>query len=66
MRYIDYCFDLTDNLITFDEDLKLKGTVGNGTEWGNLPKSWREGDLWKLATGANGGIVLIRVKNETT
>jgi len=66
MKYVDYCFDLTDNLIMFDEDLKLKGTIGNGTEWGELPGSWREGDLWKLATGANGEIVLIRVKNETT
>jgi hypothetical protein len=66
MLYIDYQFDLNDNLIIMDADLKLKGSVGNGTAWGNLPESWKEGDLWKLATGANGNIVLIKVKNETT
>lgn len=65
MLYVDYNFDLNDNIIIFDKELKLKGQ-SNQNEWGNLPATWREGDMFKLVTGANGNVTLIKVKNETT
>jgi hypothetical protein len=65
MLYVDYNFDLNDNIIIFDKELKLKGQT-NQNEWGNLPAAWREGDMFKLVTGANGAVTLIKVKNETT
>jgi hypothetical protein len=60
MIYVDYNFDLSDNIIIFDEDLKLKGQ-SNDNGWGNLPTAWKEGDMFKLVTGANGKVTLIRV-----
>jgi len=60
MIYVDYNFDLNDNVIIFDEELKLKGQA-NGNNWGNLPETWKEGDMFKLITGVNGKVTLIRV-----
>jgi hypothetical protein len=60
MLYIDYNFDLNDNVILFDSELKLSG-FDNGNKWGNLPESWKEGDMFKLVTGANGRVTLLRV-----
>jgi hypothetical protein len=60
MLYVDYNFDLNDNVIIFDEELKLKGQ-DNGNNWGNLPETWKEGDMFKLITGVNGKVTLIRV-----
>jgi len=56
MIYKDHVFDLHNNIIVFDERLKLSSR--NGT----LPESWKEGDTFKLVTGANGCISLIRVE----
>jgi hypothetical protein len=61
MLYVDYNFDLNDNIIIFDAELKLSGQT-NGNKWGNLPESWKEGDIFKLVTGANGKVTLIRSK----
>jgi len=61
MIYIDYNFDLNDNVIIFDEELKLSGQT-NGNKWGNLPETWKEGDMFKLVTGANGKVSLVRTK----
>jgi len=61
MIYIDYNFDLNDNVIIFDEELKLSGQT-NGNKWGNLPETWKEGDMFKLVTGANGKVSLLRTK----
>jgi len=61
MIYVDYKFDLNDNLIILDEELKLR-TQHNANDWGNLPDTWKEGDMFKLMTGANGRVSLIRVK----
>jgi hypothetical protein len=61
MLYVDYNFDLNDNIILFDEELKLKSQQNN-IDWGNLPESWKEGDLFKLVVGANNRITLIRIK----
>ena len=60
MIYVDYKFDLNDNLIILDEELKLK-SQNNQNAWGNLPDTWAEGDMFKLMTGANGRVSLIRV-----
>ena len=61
MIYVDYNFDLNDNVIIFDEELKLSGQT-NGNKWGNLPETWKEGDMFKLGTGANGKVALLRTK----
>jgi hypothetical protein len=61
MIYVDYKFDLNDNLIILDEELKLKGQH-NPNGWGGLPETWKEGDMFKLVTGVNGRVSLIRVK----
>jgi hypothetical protein len=61
MLYVDYNFDLNDNIIIFDAELKLCGQTNNNN-WGNLPESWKEGDTFKLVTGANGKVTLIRSK----
>lgn len=60
MLYVDYNFDLNDTIILFDRELKLSGQQ-NGNSWGNLPKSWKEGDMFKLITGANGHVTLLKV-----
>ena len=61
MIYVDYNFDLNDNIIIFDEELKLRGQT-NGNNWGNLPDTWKEGDTFKLVTGANGRVTQLRSK----
>ena len=45
----------------FDEELKLHGQE-NGNKWGNLPEAWKEGDTFKLITGANNRVTLLRSK----
>jgi hypothetical protein len=61
MLYVDYNFDLNDNVIIFDAELKLSGQT-NGNKWGNLPEAWKEGDTFKLVTNPNGKVVLLRTK----
>ena len=61
MLYVDYTFDLNDNLIVFDNELKLKGQT-NSNGWGNLPEGWKEGDMWQLIIGANGQVSLVKMR----
>ena len=61
MLYVDYNFDLNDNIIIFDKELRLSGQ-DNNNKWGNLPESWKEGDTFKLVTGANGKVTLLKTK----
>lgn len=59
MLYVDYLFDLSDNLILFDEELRLKGqTKEHG--WGNLPETWKENDTFRLVINPNGRVALIK------
>jgi hypothetical protein len=58
MIYLDYNFDLNDNAIIFDEELKLSGQT-NGNKWGNLPEAWKENDLFMLKI-VNNKVVLYR------
>ena len=44
-----------DGTDSFDEELTFK----------KLPASWKEGDTWKLITGANGQVTLIRESKAT-
>ena len=60
MLYIDYHFDLNDNIIILDKELRLK-SQSNESCWGSLPSSWKEGDMFKLVVGANGHVTLIKV-----
>ena len=55
MLYVDYNFDINDNIIIFDEELTFK----------KLPPSWKEGDTWRLISGANGKVTLIRESKAT-
>jgi hypothetical protein len=61
MLYVDYNFDLNENMILFDDELKLCGQM-NGNKWGNLPEGWKEGDLWRLMINANGKVCMMKVK----
>lgn len=61
MLYVDYNFDLNDNVIIFDPELKLSGQ-DNENKWGNLPNSWKEGDTFKLVTTATGKVTLVKSK----
>jgi hypothetical protein len=59
MLYLDYNFDLSDNMIIFDKELKLKTQVKDNP-WGSLPDVWKENDTFRLVVGANGSVVLLR------
>ena len=60
MGYVDYHFDLDDDIILLDEELKLAGTE-NTKGWGDLPKSWKPNDMWKLIVNDTGRVCLTRV-----
>jgi hypothetical protein len=59
MLYLDYNFDLNNDSIMFDPDMRLEGhelpAVG-----GRLPAKWKEGDLWMMKTAENGRVILYR------
>jgi hypothetical protein len=59
MLYVDYNFDLSENGIILDEDLKLS-SQDKQKPWGNLPSNWKDGDLFMLKVRPNGRIVLHR------
>lgn len=59
MLYIDYTFDLEDNAIIFDSELKLKEQKKENV-WGSLPESWKVGDIFILKTTEDGKVVLYR------
>ena len=63
MIYVDYTFDLNDNSIILDTELKLKEQE-NPNAWGALPETWKEGDTFKLVTTETGTVTLIRIKDE--
>jgi hypothetical protein len=65
MLYVDYYFDLNDNMILFDKELKLHGH-DNENSWGNLPEGWKEGDLWRLMLDANGKVCMMRIKDSAS
>jgi len=62
MLYVDYNFDLCDNTIIFDRELKLK-EQSNDNGWGNLPVAWKDGDLFMLKKTEDGRVILYRKKD---
>lgn len=59
MMYVDYVFDIDEGFIGLDSDLKLKNQ-NNENGWGNLPKSWKEGDLFVLKISESGKVFLVK------
>lgn len=59
MMYVDYVFDIEEGFIGLDSDLKLKDQK-NENGWGNLPKSWKEGDLFALKISESGKVFLVK------
>jgi hypothetical protein len=57
--YVDYVFDIEDGFIGLDSDLKLQGQ-NNENKWGNLPKSWKPGDLFRLQIAESGKVFLVK------
>jgi hypothetical protein len=59
MLYVDYNFDLENNTIILDSDMRLEGyelpSVG-----GRLPEKWKDGDLWMMKVASDGRVVLHR------
>ena len=62
MMYVDYVFDIEENYIGFDSDLKLKNQP-NEQGWGNLPENWKIGDTFKLVVSEAGKLYLQRQPN---
>jgi hypothetical protein len=60
--YVDYVFDIEENYIGFDSDLKLKNQP-NEQGWGNLPENWKIGDTFKLFVSEAGKVYLQRQPN---
>jgi hypothetical protein len=57
--YFDYSLDVEENSLTLDGDLKLN-EQNNEKDWGNLPKSWKQGDLFEIKVGATGRVSFIK------
>jgi hypothetical protein len=62
MMYVDYVFDIEEGYIGLDSELKLCGQ-NNENGWGNLPKSWKSGDIFKLVVSETGKVFLQKQPN---
>ena len=62
MMYVDYVFDIEEGYIGLDSELKLCGQ-NNENGWGNLPKSWKSGDTFKLVVSETGKVFLQKQPN---
>jgi hypothetical protein len=59
MKYLGYEFYITDNAITFDNTLRLKGhQLEQG--WNELPEKWKDGDIFELVLTEAGRVILQR------
>ena len=59
MKYVDYNFDLSDQGIILDEELKLKNQT-NENGWGNLPEGWKVGDVFRIHELPTGTVAFIK------
>jgi hypothetical protein len=57
--YIDYVLDIEENALILDNDLKLK-EQSNENGWGNLPTSWKQGDLFEIKIGPTGRVSFVK------
>lgn len=55
MLYVDYNFDIAQNIMMFDEELTLDKLPG-----------WKEGDVFKLIIGATGRVTLIKTTEQSS
>ena len=62
MLYVDYNFDLENNTIMFDKEMRLEGYELPGVG-GRLPEKWKDGDLWMMKVVPDGRVVLQKVKD---
>lgn len=62
MMYVDYVFDIGENYIGFDNDLKLANQPKEHG-WGNLPNSWKVGDTFQLVVSETGKVFLQKQPN---
>lgn len=59
MMYVDYVLDIEENSLTLDSDFKLNEQV-NENKWGELPKTWKQGDLFEVKIGPTGRVSFIK------
>lgn len=63
MIYLDYIWELSDNAIVFDDELRLKVINADNSYSGKLPVGWKEGDTFILAIKSNGRVILKKTHN---
>ena len=59
MMYVDYNLDIVENALILDKDLKLK-EQSNENGYGNLPESWKQGDLFEIKIGPTGRVAFVK------
>ncbi len=59
MMYVDYVLDIGENALILDRDLKLKEQT-NENVYGNLPASWKQGDLFEIKVGSTGRVSFVK------
>jgi hypothetical protein len=59
MMYVDYNLDIGENALILDKDLKLK-EQSNENGYGNLPESWKQGDLFEIKIGPTGRVTFVK------
>lgn len=52
MLFVDYSFEVAPNMFRFDKEIKFKDLEG-----------WKDGDIFKVMTDANGHVILLKVKS---
>jgi hypothetical protein len=57
--YVDYVLDIGENALILDRELKLK-EQSNENGWGNLPASWKQGDLFEIKVGSTGRVSFVK------
>jgi hypothetical protein len=57
--YVDYNLDIVENALILDKDLKLK-EQSNENGYGNLPESWKQGDLFEIKIGPTGRVAFVK------
>lgn len=59
MMYVDYVLDINENSLILDSDFKLNEQA-NANKWGDLPESWKQGDLFELKIGPTGRVAFVK------
>lgn len=57
--YVDYVLDIGENALILDKELKLK-EQSNENGCGNLPESWKQGDLFEIKVGLTGRVSFVK------